>query len=62
MSLKTLKAKMKSVFTFRPYRRLFFSGDNGNWVLDWETREIKLIAEKLGIACRKELANLVGIL
>ena len=33
------------------YSRLFLVGDNADWVLSWEQREIATIAQKLGIRC-----------
>ena len=34
---------------WKPYSRLILSGDRAGWVLDWEMRELRDIAMKLGI-------------
>jgi glycosyltransferase involved in cell wall biosynthesis len=39
-----------SSVTSAAYSKLFFAGDNVNWVLDWEIREVRKIAEQLGIS------------
>src|SRR5664279_2950746 len=32
-----------------PYSRLILAGDSTGWVLDWEIRELRAVAKKLGI-------------
>lgn len=34
---------------WKPYSRLLLVGDNGGWSLDWDMRELRGIAKKLGI-------------
>lgn len=34
---------------WKPYSRLLLAGDNAGWILDWEMRELRGIAIKLGI-------------
>lgn len=43
----------------RPYSRLFFVGDTAEWVLSWELKEVKGIAERLGLpSWRSELQGI----
>ena len=41
--IRTLSSKWK------PFSRLILAGDNGRWSLDWDIRELRRIATKLGI-------------
>jgi glycosyltransferase involved in cell wall biosynthesis len=34
---------------WKPYSRLLLAGDNAGWILDWEMRELRGIATRLGI-------------
>jgi len=46
------KTRLKNVYnsiSSKPYSKLFFVGDNSNWVLSWEVKEVMNIARKLNI-------------
>lgn len=42
---------MNSEIYQQNYRELYLISDNASWVLDYETRELATIAEKIGIIC-----------
>jgi glycosyltransferase involved in cell wall biosynthesis len=48
--IKILLENFYSSITSAAYSKLFFVGDNVNWVLNWEVCEIKKIAKQLGIS------------
>lgn len=47
--IRTLSASWK------PYSRLLLAGDSAGWILDWEMRELRGIATKLGIRTASRL-------
>jgi len=50
MELKIALNNFSSSLKTKPYSKLFFVGDGSNWVLSWETREVRNIAKELGIS------------
>jgi glycosyltransferase involved in cell wall biosynthesis len=46
-----ISCKLTKLYTsnWKPYSHLIIGGDNANWVLDWEMREISRVACQLGI-------------
>ena len=52
MKLKNVTKNVVASVTAPPYSRLFFVDDGLNWVLSWELRETRRIADNLGIATR----------
>lgn len=50
MKIENLLKNFLSSVTSTAYSKLFFVGDNVNWVLSWEIREVRKIAEQLGIS------------
>ncbi len=49
MKIKNLMKNFFSSVTSTAHSKLFFIRDNVNWVLSWEIREVRKIAEQLGI-------------
>ncbi|MCX6064158.1 MAG: glycosyltransferase [Chloroflexi bacterium] len=59
-----MKTVIKSIYktgiralsaNWKPYSHLFLAGDNAGWILDWEMRELREIADRLGIRTASHL-------